>query len=68
MALQLYEYAIILQPKEDKDGEVVEEGREVAFKRVLARDHEQATLLAGRAIPEELLDRLDRLTIAVRPF
>lgn len=69
MELQIYEYAVILQPKEDKDGEVVEEGKLIVEPTtVLAADETQATLLAGRAIPEEFIDRLDRLTLAVRPF
>jgi len=36
--------------------------------RSLAANEKQAQLLAGRAIPEEYLDRIDRLTVAVRPF
>lgn len=67
--LKLYEYAVILQPKEDKDGEVVEEGKLIVEpKTVLAADDAQASLIAGRAIPDEFMDRLDRLTLAVRPF
>lgn len=69
MQVRLYEYAVILQPKLDKDGDVKEEGKVVVnLTAILARDEEQATLLAGRAIPDEFLDRLDRLTVAVRPF
>lgn len=67
--MKLYEYAVILQPKLDKDGEVVEEGKLVVEPAtVLADDESQAQLLAGRAIPEEFMDRLERLTLAVRPF
>lgn len=69
MDIQLFEYAVILQPKKDKDGEVTEEGKLVVEPTtVLAKDGDQASLLAGRSIPEEYLDRLDRLTLAVRPF
>lgn len=68
MTLELYDYAIILQPKVNKDGEVVEKGELVKRDSILARDQEQATLIAGRAIPDEYMDRLDRLTIGVRPF
>jgi hypothetical protein len=67
--VRLFEYAVLLQPKEDKDGEVIDKGRIIVEPvTVLAEDQEQATLLAGRAIPEEFMDRLDRLTVAVRPF
>lgn len=66
---QLFEYAVILQPKTKRDGEVLEEGRVIVEPQtVLAKDAEQATLLAGRAIPDEYMDKLERLTLAVRPF
>lgn len=67
--LHLYEYAVILQPKLDKDGETVDEGKIVVeVKQVLARDPEQAGMVAARAIPDDLMDKLDRLTVVVRPF
>lgn len=67
-AVKLFEYAIILQAKTDKDGEVVEKAELLAKDSVLARDQQQATLIAGRSIPEEHLEHLDRITLAVRPF
>jgi hypothetical protein len=67
--LKLYEYAVILQPKLDKDGEIVEQGSVIVSPTsVLAEDQPQATLLAGRAIPEKEMAKLDRITVAVRPF
>lgn len=67
--LSLFQYAVILQPKVDKDGEVTDPGQIVVEPvTVLAADAQQATLLAGRAIPVEHMDSLDRLTIAVSPF
>ncbi len=67
--LRLFEYAVILQPKEDKNGKVVEKGEiVVAPTHVLAADQEQATLVAGRAIPDDKMDELERLTLVVRPF
>lgn len=68
MEVRLFEFAIILQPKVSKDGDVTEEAALVDSGKFLARDQEQATLLAGRKIPDDKLDRLDRLTIVVRPF
>ena len=66
---QLYEYAILLQEKRDKDGEVTEEAKVlVEPTTVLASDESQATVIAGRAIPEDQMDRLERITLAVRPF
>lgn len=67
----LYEYAVILNEKRDKDNEVTEEAQiVVAPTTILARDEKQAQLLAARAIPAEhtTSDKLDRLTVVVRPF
>lgn len=67
--MHLYEYAVILQPKVDKDGDTVEEGSIlVGVQTVLAKDAEQAGMIAARAIPDEAMDKLDRLTVVVRPF
>jgi len=67
--LKLFEYAVILQPKLDKDGGEVEAGAVIVPpSTVLAEDQAKATLLAGRAIPEKEISKLDRLTVAVRPF
>lgn len=67
--LRLFEYAVILQPKEDRDGDIVEQGKVVVEpKTVLCESEEQAQLVAGRSIPEEFISELDRLTLVVRPF
>lgn len=67
--MKLYEYAVIREAKEDRDGEVVQEAAVVVEPTaVLARDDAQAQLLAARAIPEADIDALDRLTVVVRPF
>lgn len=69
MSVQLFEYAVILQPKVTKSGDTTEEAKLVVEPTVvLCRDQKQAELLAGRAIPEDLLDKLGRLTLVVRPF
>jgi hypothetical protein len=69
MEAELYQYAVILQAKEDKDGEIVEESKLVVdLQTCLAKDQGQAAMIAARAIPEEFMDRIDRLTVAVRPF
>lgn len=66
---QLFQYAAILQPKTTKDGVVTEPGAVIVEPTsVIAKDAEQATLLAARSIPEEHLDKLDRISLAVRPF
>lgn len=67
---QLYEYAVLLAEKRDKDGEIKEAAQIVVEPtHVLARDEAQAGMIAARAIPEEYLDgKIDRITVVVRPF
>ncbi len=69
--MKLYEYAVILDEKEVRDGEIVEEAQVIVpVTPALARDDAQAQLLAARSIPEEFVKngKLDRLTVVVRPF
>jgi hypothetical protein len=69
--MQLFEYAILLAEKRDRDGEIVDEAAIVVEPTsILARDEAQAQLLAARAIPDEVLfeGHLDRLVVALRPF
>ena len=69
--MQLFEYAIIVDEKRNKDGEVTEQAEVlVPPKSLLAKDQAQATILAAREIPESYTtsERLDRVKVAVRPF
>jgi hypothetical protein len=40
----------------------------VDVTRVLSNNDKEAMMLAARAIPEEYVNRLDRVEIALRPF
>lgn len=67
----MFEYAVILNEKRDKDGEIVEEADVIVpVKAIVARDEAQAQMLAARAIPEEYVSngKFDRLVVVVRPF
>lgn len=67
--MQIFEYAILLQPKLDKDGDETEPGQIlVPVTHVLATDQHKATVIASRAIPDDAMDRLDRVELVVRPF
>lgn len=69
--MKLYEYAVVIDEKRDKDDEVTEAANVVVpVTVVLARDDAQAQLLAARSIPDEFVSngKLDRLTVVVRPF
>jgi transcriptional regulator with XRE-family HTH domain len=68
---QLFEYAVLLEEKRDKDDDIVEESELIVpITTVLARDDAQAQMLAARAIPEVYVKngKLDRLVVVVRPF
>ena len=68
MKSKLFYVAVILHPtdKQAKDGEI---GAIVVQPTVvLASDEKVATLKAHRLIPEEHVDKTDRLEVAVRPF
>lgn len=69
--MKLYEYAVVLDEKRNKDDDITDDSRIVVpVTAVLARDDAQAQLLAARSIPEDLLTngKLDRLVVVVRPF
>ena len=68
-SLQMYEYVVYTQNKYDKDGEVVEKGKVVVPPtQVLLESPAQADMMAARAIPDEYMEELDRVTVVVRPF
>lgn len=67
--MKLFEYAVILDEKRDRDGEIMEEGEVlVPVQSVLARDEPQAQMIAARAIPDAHIADLDRIIVVVRPF
>ena len=69
---KLFEYAILLQPKEriDAQGNDVTPPTELLVKPtvILVRDEKEATITAARAIPEAMIGRLAEVEIAIRPF
>lgn len=67
--VQLYQYAVLLQPKEDADGNETDPGAVlVEPTTVLAQSTGQVNIIASRAIPEANVNDLERLTLVVRPF
>lgn len=67
----MFEYAVILNEKRDKDGEITDEAKIIVpVTQTLARDEDQAQMLAARAIPDALVEdgKVDRLVVVVRPF
>jgi hypothetical protein len=65
---KLFQYVAFLRPTEDEAkagniGKVI-----VQPQTILSVNDQAASILASRAIPEEYLDKIDRIEIAVRPF
>ncbi len=66
--MKLWEYAVILLPRQ-RNGRTVEEGEIVVQPTtILAKDEDEARLIAGRSIPESFIAKLERLEICLRPF
>lgn len=67
-SMRLFQFAAIWNPtpEQAKDGQkariIVEP------TTILAKDTAQANMLAARALPEEMVDQLDQIDIAVRAF
>lgn len=65
--MQLYEYAIIYDPKDTK-GKNPAKAKVLAFDKILANDQNEAQIVAARKIPEDYVSKLSEVQIAVRPF
>lgn len=67
---QLFEYVVLFNPEEREDEDKEPEAPEVIvdLQRVLAKSAEEVSIRAARSIPEEYMDRLDEVDIAIRPF
>lgn len=68
MASRLYQYAAILEPTENEEEQGITAKLVLPITTILAKDDSAAILLAGRDIPVEYLDKLDRIQVVVRPF
>ena len=74
--MKLFEYAILYHPaptKEDRDKGIKKpsqllkvDGQDVI--RVIAEDEKEVAMRAARQIPDDYLDRLQQIEIAIRPF
>lgn len=66
--MQLFQYAILWHPTEQQAKDGKKDTLAVDVTTVLAKDQRMAIMLAGRDIPDEYLEQIDQLEIAVRPF
>ena len=68
MKSRLFQYAIIFHPSEKEVEAGVRSEIVVDPTTVLAADERSAIILASRQLPEQFVDRIDQLEIAIRPF
>lgn len=70
--MKLFEYAVIFNPLPTEDqvkrGERPKAKLIVPITELLANDEKEASMIAARAIPEDYINQLDRVQIAIRPF
>lgn len=67
--MQVFQYVAFYNPKTVDGGKCGEKAKIIVEPQtILAKDDKEATLKAARALPEEYVDRLDEVEIAVRPF
>lgn len=64
----LYEYAVVYEGKKNKDGDWAEKPELLSFEKVLAKSEAEVQVVAARSIDEKFVEKLDRVTILVRPF
>ena len=66
---KLYQYCVYLEPTPEE----AEKGRRTELvvppsEWIMADSPQEVVMIAGRAIPEEVMKHADRLEVAVRPF
>ena len=67
--MKLFQYAILFHPKKKKDEDTAGKSKIIVdLKTVLAADDKSATILASRDIPQDYIEQLDQVEIAIRPF
>lgn len=66
--MKIFQYAVIYHPTEKEKEAGGKDELVVSLQSCLAPDINGATLVAGRAIPESYLSKLEQLEVAVRPF
>ena len=66
--MKVFEVVMVLNPSPEDVKKGVQPDIVVDLKRFLANDEAQANMLVGRMIPDNCLDKLSRLDVAIRPF
>lgn len=64
--MSVFQYLVIHEPSDEDSNE--KPSIIVPLATVIAKDERSAALQAARAVPDEFEDRLDEVSVIVRPF
>ena len=65
---KLFQYVIYWNPTKDQEKEGLKPKIIIEQKNVLVSDIQKVNIIAARDIPDEYLESLEQIVIAVRPF
>ena len=66
---EIYEYAVIYQEKPADKNAIKPKGKLIVeITQVLVDSEAEAQMIAARAIPDDYVDKLEDITVVVRPF
>ena len=66
--MKVFQYVAMLHPTEKEKENGATSKLIVDVKTVAAKDIGSATLAAARALPEDVVDKLDQVELVIRPF
>lgn len=66
--MKLFQYAILWHPTEQQRKDGQSDRVLVDVKSILQKDQNTALMAVAREIPEEYVEQLDQVEIAIRPF
>lgn len=67
--MKIFQFVAFYLPKKHDSKKECDKPRIIAGpETILAKDEREATMKAARSIPEDFVDKLDEVELAVRPF
>lgn len=66
--MKIFQFAALYNPNADERKKGEKAAIIVPITDCLAADEKAAMLIAARAIPDEFIEKLERVEVAVRPF
>lgn len=68
MKQSVFQFIILLHPTKEQSEKGEKSKIIVPLTTILANDASAANIAAARAIPEEFIDKLDQVVLAIKPF